>query len=509
MSVKRMGRAVLIAATLASVAAHAADGDFVWARAINGSLNAGHGVAVDASGSVYTTGFFQGPADFDPGPGEFRVTPTAWWDIYVLKLDPAGNFVWAKTFGGMGYDSGSDITVGAADDIFVTGSFGGTVDFDPGPGTHNLTSAGYGDVFVLKLDNAGNFAWASAMGGVSSDAGTSVTEDTAGNIYVTGAFQGTADFDPGPGTYNLTSAGNTDMFVLKLDSAGNLVWARAMGGTFGCFSHGVAVDAVGSVYTSGFFHGTADFDPGPGTYNLSSAGSGDVFVSKLDSAGSFVWAKSVGGTSSDKDYDVVLDGGGSVFTTGQFQGTVDFDPGPGTYNLSSAGSGDVFVLKLDSGGNFVWVKAMGGHIGTGHSIALDSGGSIYTTGRFEGVGDFDPGAGVFNLTPAGNADIFVSKLDSAGDFVWAKAMGGALGDDYAESIAVDASGNVCTTGRFGNGADFDPGPGTYNLTSVGSSNIFVSKLSGEGDSSAMPIAAWPVAVLLIAVGIRATRRCRT
>ncbi len=187
------------------------------------------------------------------------------------------------------------------------------------------------------------------------------------------------------------------------------------------------------------------------------------------------WAKSMGGADPDYGLSIALDGSGNVYTTGFFEGTADFDPGAGVFNLTSAGYRDIYISKLDASGNFVWAKAMGGAFDDlGSSIAIDGSGNVYTTGYFSGTVDFDPGAGVFNLTSAGFEDIFISKLDASGNFVWANAMGGA-DPDYGSSIALDGSGNVYTTGFFEGTADFDPGAGVANLTSAGSSDIFVAK----------------------------------
>jgi hypothetical protein len=259
------------------------------------------------------------------------------------------------------------------------------------------------------------------------------------------------------------------------------------------------------VYTTGWFEGTTDFDPGPGVFNLSSAGRPDTFVSKLDSAGNFVWAKQMRGTAGGGS-GIAVDGAGSVYTTGWFQGTTDFDPGPGTSNLSSADSADIFVSKLDRDGSLIWVKQMGGtSYDAGSGIAVDAAGNVYTTGYFGGTADFDPGPDTFNLSSAGGPDIFVSKLNSAGNSVWAKQMGGMNGD-AGYGIAVDAAGNVYTTGLFISTADFDSGPGTFNLSSAGGPDIFVSKLSGPpaptkpagGDLGPGSRAALPVTWLVLA-----------
>jgi hypothetical protein len=456
--------------------------NFEWAKAMGGIFDDYvTSIAVDAGGNVYTTGFFWGTVDFDPGAGTYNLTSAGNnYDIFISKLDANGNFLWAINMGGTSSTAGGySIAVDAGGNVYTTGSFWGTVDFDPGAGTYNLIAAGnYSDIFISKLDANGNFLWAKRMGGFFWDTGTSIAVDASGNVHTTGSFWGTVDFDPGTGTYNLTSAGfDNDIFISKLDASGNFLWAKSMGGTSNDWASSIAVDAVENVYTTGNFVGTADFDPGPGTYNLTSAGSADIFISKLDSNGNFLWAKSLGGNIDDGGNSIAVDAGGNVYTTGGFQGTADFDPGPGTYNLTSAGDDDIFISKLDISGNFLWARRLGGNsYDHGNSIALDAGGNVYITGYFEGTVDFDPGPGTYNLTSAGNYDIFISKLDISGNFLWAKRLGGNS-YDIGRSIAVDAPGNVYTTGVFQGTIDFDPGPGTYNLTSAGDNDIFVIKLN--------------------------------
>ena len=459
--------------------AAAQDVEFGFAAGMSGGSGSGSAIAVDGTGNVYTTGRFGGTVDFDPGadPAIFNLTSAGSLEIFVSKLDSSGNFVWAKAMGSTGADAGVGIALDGTGNVYVAGLFEGTVDFDPGAGVFNLTSAGLRDISVSKFDASGNFLWAMALGGAGNDEGVGMAVDGSGNVYTTGIFEGTADFDPGVGTANLTSAGATDIFVSKLDSDGNFVWAKAMGGTGPQIGDAIAVDNSGNVYTTGRFRETVDFDPGagPAIFNLTSAGNYDIFVSKLDSSGNFVWAKAMGSTGADSGLGIAVDGTGNVYTTGSFAGTVDFDPGadPAVFNLTSAGSIDLFVNKLDSAGSFVWAKAMGSTSGIqGTGIAVNGSGNVYTTGLFAGAVDFDPGPGTAILTSAGPNDIFVSKLDSAGSFEWAQAMGGSV-SDQGFGIAVDSLGNVHTTGFYTGTADFDPGAGIANLTDGG---IFVSKL---------------------------------
>jgi hypothetical protein len=221
--------------------------------------------------------------------------------------------------------------------------------------------------------------------------------------------------------------------------AQGFVWARQLSEGSSAYPKGVAVDASAHVYTVGSFSGTGDFDPGPGTFNLAAVGYSDVFISKLDSAGHFVWAKQMGGGAHDAARAMVLDPGGNVYTVGTFRETADFDPGPGTFNLTSLGLSDAFISKLDSAGNFVWARRLGGVSPDWASgVALDASGNIYTVGGFEDTADFDPGPGFFLLTPLGTSDAFISKLDSAGNFVWARQ----LGHSHARGVAVDAGGDI-------------------------------------------------------------------
>ncbi|MCU0440483.1 MAG: SBBP repeat-containing protein [Raineya sp.] len=403
--------------------------------------------------------------------------------IFVAHTVKAQIFGWAKGMGGTSHEQGRNIAVDASNNVYTIGYFEGTVDFDPGVGTFSLISAGNRDIFISKLDVNGNLVWAKNIGGADDDYGYGIALDASGNVYITGSFTGTVDFDPNTGIFNLTSTNYQDIFVSKLDVNGNLVWAKKMGGGSVDVGNDIILDATGNIYTTGYFGGTADFDPNIGTFNLTSAGVDDIFVSKLDVNGNLVWAKSMGGTMYDDGNSITIDASGNVYITGYFFGTVDFDPNAGTFNLTSAGNLDIFVSKLDVNGNFVWAKRMGGgepNGDYGNSITVDASGNVYTTGIFNGTADFDPGAGTHNLTSAGGDDIFVSKLDINGNFVWAKRMGGGA-TDYGNSITLDTFGNVYTTGQFFGTVDFDPNASTFNLTSAGIHDIFVSKLDANGN----------------------------
>ncbi len=466
--------AFAIAVSLQSIYAQ----NFEWAKQIGGtSYDGGVSITSDALGNVYVGGFFEGIVDFDPSPGVYNLSSTGSQDIFVLKLDAFGLLVWAKQMGGTGIDGASSITADTSGNLYIIGYFHGTADFDPGPATYNLTSAGNQDVFILKLDASGNFVWAKQLCGTSNLVGSSIAIDSIGNTYVAGSFDGTVDLDPSPASLNFTSAGGTDIFIAKLDALGDLVWAKQIGGTSYDGSPSITTDVFGNVYTTGYFEGTVDFDPGAASLNFTSAGDKDVFISKLDASGSFVWAKQWGGNNRDMSVSIVTDASGNVYSAGNFEGTVDFDPGTGTYNLTSNGSEDVFISKLDASGNLLMAKQFGGNtIDNVYNIAIDASESIYTIGLFQGTADFDPGPATFNLTSTGGKDIYISKLDATGSFEWAKQFGGPSWDE-GRSVTVDGYGNVYTTGFFSDTADFDPGTTTYNLASAGNLDIYIHKLS--------------------------------
>ncbi len=277
------------------------------------------------------------------------------------------------------------------------GSFSAYVDFDPSLASITLSSAGgiYFNAFVSKLDAQGNFVWAKQLGGASGTEGNAIAIDGDNNIYTTGYFQATADFNPDTGiVYNLTVPGtDAAIFVSKLDANGNFVWAKPIGDGGWDVRASIATDAAGNVYISGQFDGSVDFDPGPGTTTLTAAGDNDVFIVKLDPAGALVWAKQIGGANgSIENKAITIDKRGNVITTGTFSGTLDFNPGTASQNLSSSGWGSIYISKLNASGDFVFAKKIGGaNSSSGNAIALDQQDNILTAGFFSSTVDFDPG----------------------------------------------------------------------------------------------------------------------
>jgi hypothetical protein len=416
----------------------------------------------------------------------YKIKPFLIWVLFFIsiKISNAQTFQWAFGTGGNMADVGLGIAVDNSGNIYYSGSFKGTADFDPGPGTFTLSSVGaLESIFILKLDSMGNFVWAKNIITAYSR-GESIKVDLNGNIFVTGSFIGTGDFDPGPGVFNMTSNGtsNGDIFISKLDSTGDFVWAKKIGSIGDDRGQYVTADSIGNIYVTGYFSYSADFDPGAGVYVLSSAGDADVFILKLDNNGNLIYALKAGGPYTDRGFEIKVSPSGNVFTTGHFAGTADFDPGPGVYNLTYVDLYDVFVMKTDASGNFVWARGMVGMgYNWGFSIDLDSHENVYTAGEFRSTIDLDPGPAIHNITPVGSGNnTFISKLDSSGNFVYGNAfLGTTFYDNTSYALAVDKNDCVFISGYFSGVVDFDPGPGVINLTSTGR-DIYIAKLNQNG-----------------------------
>ena len=390
------------------------DGSFSWAKRFGGSLqDFGDAIATTETAKIYIAGKFRGTADFDPSLVNFPLISNGQDDAYICKMDSAGNFVWAVQAGGTGVDYIESVTTDTAENVYAIGYFSGTVDFDPSGSSYPLTSSGGGDMFIWKLDATGNLIWAKRIGGTSGELGQDLALDSSGNLYATGSFYGTVDFDPGPTTASLSASGfNDDIFILKLDSSGVFSWAKKMGGSGNDVGNAIAIDANGNPCVAGNFNAVGDFDPNAGTFTLTPNGTnGDIFVIKLTAAGTLSWAKNASGPMLEQPYDLAIHPTGDIYLTGLFDGTVDFDPGVYTFALTSAGVGDIFILQLTDSGTFVWAGRIGdtqNDQGTG-IIALN--GRLVISGGFTQLADFDPGIGTFNINSFGNTmDGFIVKL---------------------------------------------------------------------------------------------------
>ncbi|MCB9307928.1 MAG: SBBP repeat-containing protein, partial [Lewinellaceae bacterium] len=368
-------------------------GNVLWAIAGGGSgSDAGAGIATDALGYVYVTGWFSNTATF----GSQSVASSGEEDVFVAKYDAAGNVMWVVSAGGANEDFGLDIATEAGGNVNISGFFQGTATF----GSQTLTGSGQEDVFTAKFDAVGNVLWVASGGGSSQDYGNSLVADASGNVYVTGWFTNAATF----GSQTLTSAGSRDVFVVKYDPAGNVLWAADGGGTSNDLGQGITADAAGNVYVTGSFQGTATF----GSQTATSTGVEDVFIAKYDAAGNVVWVAGAGGANTEIGNSIAMDAAGNAYVTGNFSGTTSL----GSQNLSSMGSYDVFAFKADATGNILWAVGGGGpNSDSGTGIVADAAGKVYVTGHFQGTAIF----GSRTLTSAGSFDMFVIQYTSDGE----------------------------------------------------------------------------------------------
>lgn len=325
-------------------------GSVVWNLPVN--FTNIYDMTTDNTGNVYLIGIFMGTVDFDPGPGVSNLTATATYNTFVLKLDPGGALVWAKPVLSNANAQGKGIVAGADGYLYFTGYFQGIADFDGGAGIANLTAGTTPATFIAKWSLAGNYVWAKTTQG--STGGTANGEKIAlhpltGELYLCGTFTGTVDFEPGPGTVNATSNGASDVFVLRMDTSAATIWAGRMGGSSLDIPYGIAVDTTGAVYTTGVFGNlNSDFDPGPAVELLPFAGGNrDIFVAKLDAGGNYAWARSMGSPGVENAKSIAVDKNLNVYTSGFFQGAVDFNTGTSSPQIkTSSGGNDIYLHKF-------------------------------------------------------------------------------------------------------------------------------------------------------------------
>jgi hypothetical protein len=473
----------LLLLSLALLSLNSFSQKLLWVKGMGGTnLEESMHSAVDEAGNVYHAARFRGNADFDPGPGTFFLNAAGQADMAITKLDANGNFVWAKRIGGNGFVTPFSMVPDKQGHVYISGSFHGTIDFDPGAGTYNLSTTGDYSIFILKLGSTGSFLHAAAIIPGGEGSGISITLDHRANVHVTGYFNGSADFDPGPGVHKLSSVISTrfDIFILKLDSALNFKWAKTMGGNLDDNGLTIATDSSSNVIIGGLFRELADFDPGPVAYKLTTGGTTDAFVAKLDSSGNFVWAKQIGGSGEENIYSLAVDATGNIFLSGHFKDTSDMDPGPGNYNLHTRpGDWDVFFSSLDPAGNFRWAGKLGGEVyyDAIYDVHVDKGGNMYVAGYFGDRADFDPGPDSSIITAGVHYfNLYILKLNPSGNYIWARSICPSGSHTGFTILSEDATGNIYLSSNFSNTTTFFPGSDdSLRLVSSGATDVFVLK----------------------------------
>lgn len=367
-------------------------------------------------------------------------------------------------FGGTSIEDGTDIAISESGHVYATGYF----KFDAGFGIDSLeqtvTSNGHDDVFLLKLDSLGSVEWIRSFGGTGRDRGKAIAIDSYENVYVGGQFFGEVDLDPGLDTFNVQGYSSNsvdwfDGFVSKFDSSGNFIHGYQLGGTSGNVSD-LIIESDDDFYVTGSFNDTSDLDPGIDTLFASCNWGSASFIQKLDNEFELIWAKHWGGwainSSSVHANYLIPDSFGNILCAGSFSGPIDFNPEEDTLLLNGNGG---FLSKFDSEGNFVWVNE---EIAAS-SIVPDHEGNLYLAGSFTGVADIDPSGDVFHLNSNGGSDIFVSKIDSSANLIWALSMGGGA-NERIYSLQRTTENELIFSGTYYDAFDIDPGIDSLVLT---------------------------------------------
>ena len=367
-------------------------------------------------------------------------------DILITVKEETG---WARTWGGTGWENADDVIVDALGNVVVLGWYENTVDFDPGPENVSRTSLGRADVYFSKFDQNGNFKWVYTFGGNEDDVAYALEVDNSGNVYVTGLFCATVDFDPGSGVEERSSNGGSDSFLLKVDNDGDFLWVKSWGSISGDeWGIGIVIDSMNYAYVVGSFRGLVDFNPDSGVDTHGSNGLSDAYLSKFSENGDYQWALTWGGISTDDARWIAIDNSDNLYVTGVFCNQVDFNPLPGTETRTSQGSYDFYLSKFDITPNFIWVRTWGG-VGEEEPqcVRTDNSSNIIVSGMFGGTADFDPGDGIDQHISEGDGDVCVSIFDPDGNFLWAETWGSQT-DDIARGIGTDSENNIYLIGSW-------------------------------------------------------------
>jgi hypothetical protein len=389
-------------------------------------------ITTDASGNIYIAGYYRGTASF----GTTSITSAGTDDIFLAKYNNNGALIWVQSAGGINTDYATSIGVDASDNVYITGTYSGTATF----GSISKTNGG---MFVAKYSSSGTALWVQSVGGTSGSGATpySIKVDGAGNTCIAGSFLGTVTF----GTMSKTSAGSSDIFIVKYNTSGVLLLVQSAGGPNGDEARSIATDATGNIYITGFYLSNATF----GSITKASVANEDIFVAKYDLAGaSWSWVQSAGGSGYEVGNSIAIDNAGYVYITGEYETSCTF--GSSTINTTSNLNFGGFVAKYSTGGVLTWLKNLTPTNELyGKALSIDATGNVYVTGSFSGVADF--GGITKSSTQAGNGlyDIFIAKYSSNGNASWVQATkSGDNSNPYSTSIARDASNNVYITGSM-------------------------------------------------------------
>ncbi len=456
----------------------------------------GSDIAIDTSGNAYITGWTEdAPTYYPTTTGAFDTTHNGGNDVFVTKLNSAGSSLVYSTFiGGSGDDEGVDIAIDTSGNAYITGyTNDDTTDYPITSGAYDTTQNGIWDVFVTKLNSAGSsLVYSTFIGGSERDVGEGIAIDTSGNAYITGWTEDAPTYYPTTtGAFDTTHNGGNDVFVTKLNSAGSsLEYSTFIGGSGSDSGSCIEIDTNGNVYISGLTRdGTTDYPTTPGAYDTTHNGDRDVFVTKLNSAGSsLVYSTFIGGSGYDYGGGIAIDTSGNAYITGNtVNAPTSYPITTGAYDSTHNGNYDVFVTKLNSAGSSLMYSTFigGSSDDVGRGIAIDTSGNAYITGyTTDGNVDYPTTTGAYDTTHNRVYDVFVTKLNSVGSSLLYSTFIGGSDIDYGDGIAIDTSENAYLTGYTRDGTfDYPTTTGAFDTTHNGNSDVFVSVMSLVNDVS--------------------------
>jgi hypothetical protein len=432
-----------------------------WAKRYGGAggIKIGYSIVLDENNNVYVAGSFYDNLTIE----NTTITSVGNRDIFIAKFDETGNLIWIRQAGGPVHDEAISVTL-EGDFLYMAGFFDFEATFED---IHLETDATYG-IFLAKYDLNGNLIWVHYEGPGGTAAcikGLNITDDNIGHLYLTGCFSDTI-------YNNLISEGNDDAFIAKYDTSGNLIWARQAGGSSFEGGRSVAVDNNSCVYNTGTFKDTITFkDTTSNHVTFVSNGYRDIYISKYDSSGNILWVKQAGGGLWDHGNSIATDINNNVYVTGSFCNMVFFED----TTLFSNGENDIFILKLDSAGNRIWLKQLGGQgIDYGKFIYTDNNENFYLVGNFQETISIGDTSLTSNSTIEYETNVFIAKFKNTGEFVWVKMIGSY--DDNIPGLISDNESNVYITGSV------DGGFATVNLDDItlpgtGTRDFFLAKIT--------------------------------
>jgi hypothetical protein len=444
---------------------------WLWATGVGNTLNdEGTAICTDPTGNILVTGNFRSATiSF----GSITLTnsgglcPSGCWDIFVTKYNAAGTALWSRKIGGTGDESVSTVASDGYGNVYVAGNFYSSFSV----GSTMLFSNGGWDIFILKFDALGNLLWAKKEGGTGDEGVGAIKADAAGNLYVGGDFSAPITL----GSNNFVCAGNSDIFLAKYNGGGSMLWSTAYGQSGNEYITGMAEGKNGNgIVLAGWFNGVSlSFDTT--TLINAAANNEDMFVCRMSSTGSVLWAKSEGDYGVELANGVATDAAGNVFVTGHFN-SYSLTIGPTTHFKS--GSGDALLIKYDSTGQPLWSVKGGGHGSVqAYGVATDLAGSVYITGHFIGDSVSFGNTVLYNQAGSNTYDMFVASYDSVGSLRWAVKVGNFDNERTGSAgLCVDAIGYPYVTGHYNS---YTVAFGPHILSNAGSlsvSDIFIAKL---------------------------------